>query len=91
MGRGLLLALSVAGALAGCAGAFKKDPTQGQLASGCQIIKCVCQKVRDSILPQFSTPEPQDVLWRADGTAYCPDGYNLERKDARSIYDRPIY
>jgi hypothetical protein len=86
-----LLVVGVAGAVAGCAGTFQKDPSPGQLASGCQIIKCVCQKVRESILPQLSKPEPQDVLWRPDGTAYCPTGYTLERRDAPSIYDRPIY
>jgi hypothetical protein len=90
MGRGMLLALAVASAVAGC-GVLKKDPSPGQLASGCQIISCICEKTRDSILPQFGKGPPQDVLWRPDGTAYCPDGYNLARKDARSIYDRPIY
>ena len=91
MKLGWLLVVGVACAVAGCAGAFKKDPSPGQLASGCQIIKCVCQKTRDSILPQFTKAEPQDVLWRSDGTAYCPAGYNLEPRDTRSIYDRPIY
>jgi hypothetical protein len=87
-----LLVVAVATALGGCVSEyFRKDPSASQLASGCQIIKCVCQKVRDSLLPQFHKSEPQDVLWRPDGTAYCPAGYNLERKQAPSLYDRPIY
>jgi len=91
MKSGLLSVLIVAGAVAGCASYFKKDPNQGDFASACQIVKCVCQKVRTSILPQFTKVEPQDVLWRENGTAYCPEGYDLQRKEAPSIYDRPLY
>ncbi|HUA56781.1 MAG TPA: hypothetical protein VMB81_31655 [Candidatus Sulfotelmatobacter sp.] len=89
MKSGLLSVLIVAGAVAGC-GYFKKDPNQGELASACQIVKCECLKVRTSIVPQFTKVEPQDVLWRENGTAYCPEGYDLKRKEAPSIYDRPL-
>ncbi len=85
----LLLGLIAVGA-AGC-GYLKKDATEEQLASGCQIVKCICIPVRDSILPSFSKREPVDPLWRPDGKAYCPEGQRLERKDAPSMYDRPIY
>jgi hypothetical protein len=90
MRRHLLLILIAAGALGGC-GLTAKDASQQQLASGCQIVKCVCQKVRDSFLPRLSKPDPQEPLWRPDGTAYCAAGYALERRDGRSIYDRPFY
>ena len=83
-----------ASAVAGCGGVgsyFKKDPSPAELASACQIIKCTCQKTRDSILPHFTKDEPQDVLWRQNGTAYCPEGYTLQREGAPSMYDRPLY
>jgi hypothetical protein len=84
----------VASAVAGCASVgsyFKKSPSPAELASACQIVTCVCQKTHDSILPRFTKDEPQDVLWRENGTAYCPEGYTLQRKQAQSMYDRPLY
>ena len=90
MRAGWLGVAIVAGAVAGCSSYFKKDPSPGQLAAACQIVKCECRKVRESILPQFTKVEPQDVLWRENGTAYCPEGSILQRKDARSLYDRPL-
>jgi hypothetical protein len=84
-----LLALLVLGFLTACA--MKGDGTQEQLARACQLIKCICDKPRTSFLPTFGKEELGEVLWREDGSAYCPEGTKLERKDARSIYDRPIY
>ncbi len=89
MRPGLQLALIAAGLLlAGCPST--RNGNQAQLASACQIVKCTCLKPRP-MLPQFTKEESQEVLWRQDGTAYCPEGYALERKDARSMYDRPLY
>ena len=90
----LPLALAIAGSLAAC-GMFnqftKKDPNQAELGHGCQIVKCTCEKPRDSLLPSFSKPETAEVLWRQDGTAYCPEGMRLENPTKSSIYDRPLY
>ncbi len=83
------IALLVLGLLTACVP--KGDGTPEQLARGCQFIKCICSKPRESFMPTFTKVEPGEVLWREDGSAYCPEGTKLERKDARSIYDRPMY
>jgi hypothetical protein len=83
----LPLVLIVAGCVAACA---SKDPNQAQLAHGCQIVKCECMKKRSSLLPSFAKEEPAEVQWNVDGTAYCPEGMQLETKDKPSIYDRPL-
>jgi hypothetical protein len=90
----LPLALIVAGCLTAC-GMFdqftRRDPNQAELGHGCQILKCTCEKPRESLLPDFSKPETADVQWRQDGTAYCPEGTQLTTETKRSIYDRPLY
>jgi hypothetical protein len=86
----LPLALIVAGCLAACSSFSKKDPNQEQLAHGCQILKCECLKKRTSWLPTFTKEEPAEVQWRVDGTAFCPDGMELQTKEKSSIYDRPL-
>ena len=83
----LPLALIVAGCVAACA---QKAPNQTELAHGCQILKCQCVKARTSLLPNFTTAKPADVLWRVDGTAYCPEGMQLQTTEKSSIYDRPL-
>lgn len=83
------LALIVAGCVAACS-FTKKDPNQEQLAHGCQIVKCQCQKPRSSLFPTFTKEEPAEVQWHEDGTAYCPAGMQLETKEKPSLYDRPI-
>jgi hypothetical protein len=83
------IALLALGLLVACAA--KGDGTQEQLGRGCQFMKCVCTKPRESIMPTFTKVEPGEVLWREDGSAYCPEGTKLERREARSIYDRPMY
>jgi hypothetical protein len=84
----LPLALIVAGLVGACAG---KDPSPDQLAHGCQIVKCVCLKVRDTMLPSLSKPQDTELQWRPDGSAFCPTGFALELKDKPSMYDRPLY
>jgi hypothetical protein len=85
----LPLALIVVGCLAACS-LTKEGPSQAQLAHGCQIVKCQCLKTRSSLLPSFTKETPAEVLWRVDGTAYCPEGMQLETTEKPSIYDRPI-
>ena len=87
----LPLALVIAGGLAACGMFTKKDPSQSELGHGCQIVKCTCEKPREGLLAGLSKPETGEVLWRQDGTAYCPEGMRLENPTKSSIYDRPLY
>jgi len=86
----LPLALAMAWSLAGC-GFMSKEPDQAQLAHGCQIVKCLCTPISVKLFTLERPPPPTEALWRTDGTAYCPEGMQLERKDKPSIYDRPLY
>jgi hypothetical protein len=83
----LLFALVIAG-ITGCG---SKDPDQAQLAHGCQIVKCICTQIGVKMFTFVRPEKPTDVLWNPDGTAYCPDGMQLETKNKPSIYDRPLY
>ena len=91
--KSFLLAGLCAVGLTGCVTSlFQSDPTPEQLASGCQIIKCICLEDRTGVLlPSLKKREVIDPLWRADGTAYCPEGHRLMRQSDRSVYDRPLY
>jgi hypothetical protein len=85
----LLLALIVAGLVGACT---STPPTsQDQLARGCQIRKCVCLKPRESFLPALTKRQDAELQWRTDGTAFCPDGFQLELRDKPGMYDRAIY
>jgi hypothetical protein len=84
----LLLSVLLAGFLAACS---SKAPDQQKLASACQIIKCVCQPTTTGIGNPFVKKPLIDPLWNPDGKAYCPVGHNLEPRDSKSMYDRPLY
>jgi hypothetical protein len=86
-----LALVAVAGWLAGCSSVFPKDPDQGKLAQGCQIVKCLCTPISVTLFTFERPAKPTEVLWRQDGTAYCPEGMQLETRDKPSIYDRPLY
>jgi hypothetical protein len=86
----LPLALVIAGSLAAC-GFGSKDPDQAQLARGCQIVKCICAQVGVKMFTFERPATPTDALWGPDGSAYCPDGMQLETRDKPSIYNRPLY
>ena len=58
-------------ALGGC-GSARKPP---DLALACQTMDCVCVAAAAS---PFSARRETAPLWRADGDAYCPDGFALE-------------
>ena len=48
-------------------------------------------KVEVVLGSRFLSSDTVFPLWREDGSAYCAEGTKLERRDARSIYDRPMY
>jgi hypothetical protein len=55
-----------------CAG---EEESTVDLTLACQLSKCVCSH-RDR--PFFEEKEPEPVLWRENGDAYCPDGLELK-------------
>ena len=68
-----MLAVALAAVLAGCV----SDPAyQERMAGACQFHRCIC--VKQVVL---RTTEP--VKWRANGDAYCPDGYSIQRATER--------
>lgn len=48
------------------------------LSLACQLNECVCVQPDR---PFYEKPEPQPVLWKENGDAYCPDGLALELAD----------
>ncbi len=50
------------------------DENQSKLSIACAVKKCICE---EQDRPVFSSPERQDVLWQANGNAYCPQGFAL--------------
>jgi hypothetical protein len=64
-----LLGLALPIFLAGC-GAGESGSVD--LAVACETDACTCTNGGPSA-------KPPAVLWKTDGTAYCPDGYSLYR------------
>lgn len=44
------------------------------MADTCQLEACECVADDSSLFDRKTA----DILWRADGGAYCPEGYSLE-------------
>ena len=53
------------------------DETQKDLSGACQVQPCVCAPGGWS---PASASQGSPVLWRADGSATCPEGLALQRK-----------
>ena len=68
----LAAALVLALGACGGAGSDRKAP---DLALACQTRDCICAAGADT---PFAERRETDVLWRANGDAYCPDGFALE-------------
>ena len=66
-----LLLLVVAMLAAGCVSDDK------DLSGACQVQRCVCAPGGWS---PASASQGSPVLWRADGSAACPEGLELHRK-----------
>ena len=54
------------------------EETVVDLSLACQLEKCVCVHPDR---PFYLKSEPQPVLWKENGDAYCPDGLALELAD----------
>lgn len=76
--KGLLLVGAAALALQACTSRGAQD--QSQLAKACEVIACSCVPKQHAL---FSTEEKQPVLWRSDGTAYCPEDAYLVRDTSK--------
>ncbi|MDE0060598.1 MAG: hypothetical protein OXI22_09425 [Defluviicoccus sp.] len=68
------LAAALVLALGACGGdgPARKAP---DLALACQTMDCVCTGDPETL---FAAERKTEVLWRANGDAYCPDGFALE-------------
>ena len=60
--------------LAGCGGAEQAGKAP-DLALACQTMDCVCSESEVGLFEKRRTVE---ILWRANGDAYCPEGFALE-------------
>ena len=58
--------------LAACA---DYEEEKADLPLTCQLSKCICAGP-DKVFVAEDEPEP--VLWRENGDAYCPDGFELK-------------
>jgi len=67
----VILSTFILGLVAGCGAAAEKEATK--LSFACQVSKCDCAS---NIMTLFDS---QPVLWKTDGSAYCPEGYHLRR------------
>lgn len=70
----LAAALSLSLAACGSAERAKRERVPN-LALACQTMACTCSTVSGSLFEKTKTTE---ILWRANGDAYCPDGFALE-------------
>ncbi len=70
---GLVLLLLASVAVHGCATAGPSTSSDA-LAGACQVRKCACGPEGWS---PFMAGGSAPVLWRENGDAYCPQGYEL--------------
>ncbi len=66
-----IILAATAGLLSACSQATETPP---DLAKVCQVRKCTCTETGAGI---FRAPDTADILWRENGDAYCPVGYEL--------------
>ena len=69
---GALLAI----VLAGC---VSDQDYRDRMANACKVQDCVCVKRAALLITQKPTP----VHWRANGAAFCPTGYSIQRQVER--------
>lgn len=64
--------------LAACASKTSELEGTPRMAEACQLRSCACVASGIAI---FSARERTEVLWRRNGEAYCPDGFDLTFAD----------
>ncbi len=63
-------------ALAACGSSERgKVERAPNLALACQTMECTCSAETGSL---FGKAKTSQILWRANGDAYCPEGFVLE-------------
>ena len=60
--------------LAACQGA----PPKGDPTLTCQLATCTCVSLDRPFFGSTKKAETTEVLWRENGAAYCPDGFELQ-------------
>ncbi len=71
-----LVAAVVSLSLAACGGTQRAGVERApNLALACQTMACTCATETGSLFRKTKTTE---ILWRANGDAYCPQGFVLE-------------
>ena len=70
-----LIAAALAFSLTACGGASKHVGRTPNLALACQTMACTCSAKTGSI---FEKKRAAEILWRANGDAYCPEGFVLD-------------
>ena len=74
LGASIVVALALS--LAACGGAKRAEIERvPKVALACQTMDCTCSAETGSI---FERKAAAEVLWRANGDAYCPEGFVLE-------------
>jgi hypothetical protein len=68
----LLLLAMISTLLAACA---ENEKSKADLALACQLNTCICAGP-DKLFVKKADPEP--VLWKENGDAYCPEGLKLK-------------
>ena len=73
--RRLLLIAMLPTVMAACA---EQEKRPLDLSLTCQLTKCICAGKDKWYLEKT---EAEEVLWRKNGDAYCPEGYELQLAD----------
>lgn len=76
-GRIAVLALTggLLAVLAGCGSSLPPEERARRMAGACQTRYCSCQHEDVGILTKV---RKVPVLWKLNGDAYCPEGYELK-------------
>jgi hypothetical protein len=70
-------AVVIVSALVGCAALAPKQEDPATLALACELSACACRATAKDFWAREADAKP--VQYRRDGTAFCPEGYRLER------------
>jgi hypothetical protein len=68
----------LAAGLGGCSSLTQKPEDPQALALACQLTACTCRATTKSFWAREAETTP--VQFRRDGSAFCPDGFRLERQ-----------